>query len=274
MTGSSGDLRIPPVALTIAGSDSGGGAGIQADLKTFVAMGVWGTTALTAVTAQNTLGVASSLVLSPSMIRAQIAAVAEDMPPAAAKTGMLGSEEAVRAVAGAVAEHRIPNLVVDPVLVSGHGDELAEKGMVDVLRAVLLPMATVVTPNLDEAEALLEHPVTTVEEMEQAARELAALGPPAVVVKGGHLGGDRCPDALWLDGRVEWFDGPRWPGRANHGTGCTLSAALCAQLARGAGMRAAYVAARELVTGAIRHAPFVGHGIGPVDPTWTLFRRS
>jgi hydroxymethylpyrimidine/phosphomethylpyrimidine kinase len=256
------------VALTIAGSDSGGGAGIQADLKTFEAFGVWGTSALTGVTAQNTLGVHDSLVLPPQLVRAQIDAVVSDLGVAAAKTGMLGSAAVIEAVAAAVAQHRLAPLVVDPVLVTSHGELLLERDAVGVLRDVLLPQATVLTPNLPEAEALVSHPIRGAEAMADAAEELAALGPGAVLLKGGHLGGDRSPDLLWYRGCPEWLDGPRLPGRHTHGTGCTLSAALCALLALGEAIPGGCQRAKEFVAGAIACGPEVGHGVGPVDPGW------
>jgi hydroxymethylpyrimidine/phosphomethylpyrimidine kinase len=256
------------VALTIAGSDSGGGAGIQADLKTFESFGVWGTSALTGVTAQNTLGVHASLVLPPELVRAQIDAVVGDLGVAATKTGMLGSAAVIDAVAAAVAEHHLAPLVVDPVLVTSHGELLLERDAVSVLRDILLPHATVLTPNLPEAEALLSHPIRGLEAMAEAAAALAGFGPDAVLLKGGHLGGDRSPDLLWHRGCTEWLDGPRLPGRHTHGTGCTLSAAVCAQLALGESIPDACRRAKEFVAGAIAAGPEVGQGVGPVDPGW------
>jgi hydroxymethylpyrimidine/phosphomethylpyrimidine kinase len=258
----------PAVALTIAGSDSGGGAGIQADLKTFESFGVWGTSALTGVTAQNTLGVQDALVLPAPLVRAQIDAVASDLGVAACKTGMLGSAAVIDAVAAAIAEHDLGQLVVDPVLVTSHGELLLEPDAVGVLRQVLLPLADLLTPNLPEAEALLSHPIRTLEAMAEAAAELAALGPGAVLLKGGHLGGDRSPDLLWGHGAMEWLDAPRLPGRNTHGTGCALSAAVCAQLATGTALPAACRRAKEFVAGAIAAGPDLGHGVGPVNPGW------
>jgi hydroxymethylpyrimidine/phosphomethylpyrimidine kinase len=256
------------VALTIAGSDSGGGAGIQADLKTFESFGVWGTSALTGVTAQNTLGVHASVVLPPQLVRAQIDAVVGDLGVAAAKTGMLGSAVIIEAVAAAVAEHHLGPLIVDPVLVTSHGELLLERDAVGVLRGLLVPHATVLTPNLPEAEALVSHPIRGLEGMAEAVVELAALGPDAVLLKGGHLGGERSPDLLWHRGCTEWLDGPRLPGRHTHGTGCTLSAAVCAQLALGEAIPAACRRAKEFVAGAIVAGPDVGRGVGPVNPGW------
>jgi hydroxymethylpyrimidine/phosphomethylpyrimidine kinase len=257
-----------PVALTIAGSDSGGGAGIQADLKTFEAFGVWGTSALTGVTAQNTVGVQDALVLPARLVRAQIDSVVSDIGVAAAKTGMLGSAAVIEAVAAAAVDHRLGPLVVDPVLVTSTGDLLLEHGAIGILRSVLLPLAAVVTPNIPEAAALLGHPVEGMEGMAAAAAELAADGAAAVLIKGGHAGGDRSPDVLWRDGRAQWFEGIRITGRYSHGTGCTLSAAICAQLAAGVELGAACAAAKVFVAGAIEHGMEIGRGVGPVHPGW------
>jgi len=256
------------VALTIAGSDSGGGAGIQADLKTFEAFGVWGTSAITGVTAQNTQGVHDALVLPPALVRAQVDAVVTDFGVGATKTGMLGSARVIEAVACAVAEHRLSPLVVDPVLVTSHGELLLELDALSELRQILLPLATVMTPNLPEAEALLSRPIPGLAGMAEAAAELAEMGPGAVLLKGGHLEGDRSPDLLWQDGRGEWLDGPRLPGRFTHGTGCTLSAAICAQLASGRALADACRTAKEFVAGAIAGGLDIGHGVGPVNPGW------
>jgi hydroxymethylpyrimidine/phosphomethylpyrimidine kinase len=260
------------VALTIAGSDSGGGAGIQADLKTFEAFGVWGTSALTGVTAQNTVGVHDSLVLPAALVRAQIDAVVTDIGVAAAKTGMLGSAAVIEAVAAAVADHGVSPLIVDPVLVTSHGDLLLEADAIGVLRSVLLPLATLVTPNLPEAEALLSRPIARIDAMVEAAAELASLGSGAVLLKGGHLGGDSSPDVLWKDGREHWLDGPRLPGRYTHGTGCTLSAAICAHLALGGDLVDGCAQAKAFVAGAIADGVEVGRGVGPVNPGWRATR--
>ena len=260
------------VALTIAGSDSGGGAGIQADLKTFEAFGVWGTSAVTGITAQNTVGVHAALVLPPELVRAQIDAVVDDLGVVATKTGMLGSGAVIEAVAAAAIDHHLARLVVDPVLVTSHGELLLELEAVSVLREVLLPLATLLTPNLPEAEALLSRPIPGLEAMPEAAAELAALGPAAVLLKGGHLDGDRSPDVLWHDGKAEWLDGPRVPGRHTHGTGCTLSAAICALLATGAALPQACRQAKDFVAGAIASGVDVGHGVAPVNPGWRTER--
>lgn len=258
----------PTVALTVAGSDSGGGAGIQADLKTFEAFGVWGTCAVTGITAQNTVGVHDSLVLPPGLVRAQIDAVVDDLGVAAAKTGMLGAAGVIEAVAAAVSDRGLAPLVVDPVLVTSHGDLLLEADAMGVLRRLLLPLAAVVTPNIPEAEALLARPIEGVAAMEGAAAELASLGPAAVLLKGGHLGGDRSPDVLWHDGRAHWLDAPRQAARNTHGTGCTLSAAICALLALGEPLPTACMRAKDFVAAAIAAGLELGRGIGPVNPGW------
>ncbi|HZD80982.1 MAG TPA: bifunctional hydroxymethylpyrimidine kinase/phosphomethylpyrimidine kinase [Actinomycetota bacterium] len=261
------DARVPR-ALTIAGSDSGGGAGIQADLNTFGALGVYGTTALTAVTVQNTRGVAGYQELSPRTVGDQIRAVAEDIGLDAAKTGMLASRPIVAAVADAVAQAEVPNLVVDPVFVSKHGHSLLAPDAVEALVSRILPLATLVTPNLPEAAGLAGFGVTTAEDMRRAAEAILRLGPSAVLVKGGHRTDGRADD-LFLDGeRLVWIEGQRIDVRNTHGTGCVLSAAIAAELARGRDLLTAVRTGKAFVTEAIRHALPLGHGIGPVDPLW------
>jgi hydroxymethylpyrimidine/phosphomethylpyrimidine kinase len=258
----------PPIrrALSIAGSDSGGGAGIQADLKTFAALGVWGMTAITAITVQNTSGVTAVEELSPQTVADQIRAVAMDIGVDAAKTGMLASALIVEAVADAIAETGIPNLVVDPVFVSKHGNRLLAEDAVETLRRRILPQTTIVTPNLPEASGLAEMPVETREDMERAAEAILAFGPRAVLVKGGHLGGATAPD-LFSDGATtEWIEFERIETRNTHGTGCVLSAAICGHLARGEELGQAVHLGKAFVTEAIRHSLALGKGIGPVDP--------
>jgi hydroxymethylpyrimidine/phosphomethylpyrimidine kinase len=258
------------VVLTIAGSDSGGGAGIQADLKTFAAHGVHGTSAITAVTAQNSLHVLEAFALEPRMVVAQIEAVTADMRVEAAKTGMLANRGIVEAVADAVARLRIPHLVVDPVMVAKGGDSLLDADAVRAYVEALIPAATVITPNLPEAAALLGRTVGTLEEMRAAARDLKAMGPGAVVVKGGHLEGDAVD--VFFDGRdTEELSVPRIPTANTHGTGCTFAAAIAARLGRGEGLLAAVRGAKEFVTEAIRASYQVGSGPGPVDP-WRAVR--
>jgi len=260
------------VALTIAGSDSSGGAGIQADLRTFAAHGVHGASAITAVTAQNTVAVIDYVALEPRMVVAQIEAVAADMPVAAVKTGMLASRPIVEAVAEAVARLRLPHLVVDPVMVAKSGDRLLDPAAESAYRERLFPLAEVVTPNLAEAEALLARPVRSVEAMARAARDLHALGPRAVLVKGGHLEGD--PVDVFFDGRhPEELRAPRIETRNTHGTGCTLSAAIAARLALGAETLEAVRGAKAYLTEALRGAYSLGRGAGPVDHLHPLTRR-
>jgi len=258
-----------PRALTIAGSDSGGGAGIQADLKTFSALGVFGMTAITAVTVQNTKGVAGYEELSPQTVSDQIRAVVADIGVDAAKTGMLASSAIVEAVADAVGETRIPNLVVDPVFLSKHGHPLLAEDAVDALRTRLLPLATLVTPNLPEAGGLAGFRVESQTDMERAARAILGLGPRAVLVKGGHATAGGRADDLFADAEhEEWIRGERIDTPNTHGTGCVLSSAIAAHLARGADLIEAVRLGKAFVTEAIRHALSIGQGIGPVDPLW------
>jgi hydroxymethylpyrimidine/phosphomethylpyrimidine kinase len=256
-----------PVALTIAGSDSGGGAGIQADLKTFAALGVHGTSAITAVTAQNTRGVSAYVELPLDIIRAQIDEVVSDLHPTAAKTGMLASPEIIDVVATAVEELGIPNLVVDPVMVAKGGARLLRTDAVDALRTRLVPLAAVLTPNLPEAEVLLDRSITGRRARERAARDLVALGCRVAVVKGGHADGD-ADDAVCDGAEVTWLRGTRVDTRNTHGSGCTFSAAIAAALARGLGTMDALHEAKEFIAGAIANALEIGSGHGPVNPMW------
>jgi hydroxymethylpyrimidine/phosphomethylpyrimidine kinase len=259
-----------PRALSIAGSDSGGGAGIQADLKTFSALGVFGMTAITAVTVQNTRGVSGYEPVPADVVAAQIRAVATDVGVDAAKTGMLASAPIAKAVADAVRETRIPNLVVDPVFVSKHGDALLAEAAVEVLRREILPLATIVTPNLPEAAGLSGTDVVTREDMRRAAAAIVELGAGAVLVKGGHLDGDEAAD-LFVDATTEeWLVTERIDTPHTHGTGCTLSSAIAAHLAKGAALQDAVRSGKAFVTEAIRHALALGSGIGPVDQLWSI----
>lgn len=253
------------VALTIAGSDSGGGAGIQADLRTFAAHGVHGTSAITAVTAQNSVAVTDYVALAPAMVAAQIDAVASDMPVAAAKTGMLANRGIIAAVAEAVQRHHLPFLVVDPVMVAKSGDRLLDPEAERAYAELLFPLATLITPNLHETEALLGHPVRTLAAMREAARELRARGPRAVVVKGGHLEGDQAVDVFYDGGQTVDLPAPRIATRNTHGSGCTYAAAMAARLATGASVLEAVRGAKEYLTEAIRRSYSVGRGHGPVD---------
>jgi hydroxymethylpyrimidine/phosphomethylpyrimidine kinase len=251
------------VALTIAGSDPSGGAGLQADLKTFHQHGVYGMSVVTLVTVQNTRGVSAVEVLAPRLVTEQLDAVMADIPPAAIKTGALGRADVIAAVAVRAAGFRVP-LVVDPVMVSKHGAALIADDAVRALVADLLPRATLVTPNLPEAERLAGFPVGDVAAMEQAARAIAALGPTHVLVKGGHLDG-AAVDVLWSEGRVTTFSSPRIDTRHTHGTGCTLSAAITARLAAGEPVATAVASACRFIRAAIAGAPGLGGGSGPVD---------
>jgi hydroxymethylpyrimidine/phosphomethylpyrimidine kinase len=259
-----------PRALTIAGSDSGGGAGIQADLKTFAAFGVYGASAVTAITAQNTIGVRAIHEVPASMVSAQIDAVLDDIGTDAAKTGMLSSPEIIETVADRLRAHAVAALVVDPVMVAKSGDRLLREDAVRALRDLLLPLAAVVTPNAPEATVLSGIDVVDARSAREAARRIHDLGPVMVVVKGGHLDGDTSDD-LVFDGRTfEVLSGRRIATRHTHGTGCTFSAAICACLARGLAPLEAVREARVYVQGAIEHAEPLGGGHGPVNHLWRL----
>ncbi len=255
------------VALTIAGSDSGGGAGIQADLKTFQRFGVFGTSAVTLVTAQNTVGVQAIELLPAGFVAQQIDAVVEDFDVRAAKTGALGSTEIIEAVAAALERHAPPALVVDPVMVSKHGDPLLAPDAAAVLKTRLLPMASLVTPNLQEAAALLGRPVETEADMRDAARAVCGLGAEAALVKGGHLPGEEAVDLLFDGSDFARFAAPRIHTPHTHGTGCTYSAAIVALLAGGETSLGAVREAKSFISRAIAAAPGIGHGHGPVDHT-------
>ena len=255
-----------PIALTIAGSDSGGGAGIQADLKTFHRFGVYGTSAIAAVTAQNTLGVQRWLALAPEMVRAQIDSVATDLRPSAIKSGMLGDASVVRMTAQAIRDHSLGPFVLDPVMVASSGDLLLEPDAVNALRDELVPLATIVTPNLDEAEVFLGWAVRDVEAMERAARALVRdHWAGAALVKGGHLSGDRTVDVLFDGRELRRFEHERLTTRNTHGTGCTLSAAMAAQLAHGSSLLDALRRSLDWVHLAIATAPGLGAGHGPLN---------
>ena len=251
-------------ALTVAGSDSGGGAGIQADLRTFAAHGLHGTSAITAVTAQNSVRVTDYVALEPRMVVAQIEAVTSDMTVAAAKTGMLANRGIIDAVAAVASRWSVPFLVVDPVMVAKGGDRLLDPDAEQAYVARLFPLATVLTPNLFEAEALLQKPVRTVDDMKAAARELHRRGVRAVVVKGGHLPGDAID--VFFDGtRLEELRAPRIDTANTHGTGCTYASAIASRLALGDELLEAVRGAKAYLTEAIRRSYAVGHGHGPVD---------
>jgi hydroxymethylpyrimidine/phosphomethylpyrimidine kinase len=272
MTGPSPIGGPLPVALTVAGSDSGGGAGIAADLRTFAAHGVWGTCAVAAVTAQNTVGVQAVEVLSARMVTAQMAAVAADMGVGATKTGMLGDAAVVEAVAAAVVEWDLHPLVVDPVAVATTGAALLSPDGVAALRRLLLPLADLVTPNLAEAATLAgwSEPPTDREGMERVAGAVLAFGPAAVLVTGGHLPGPDAPDLLLrrvTPTETVWLPGRRLDSRHTHGTGCVLSAAITARLARGETLLQAVEGAKAFVTAAVAAGVELGAGAGAVNPS-------
>jgi hydroxymethylpyrimidine/phosphomethylpyrimidine kinase len=254
------------IALTIAGSDSGGGAGIQADLKTFQKFGVFGTSAVTAITAQNTRGVSSWDAVSAELVRAQIDSIAEDLFPSAFKTGMLANAAVVSAVAVAIRDHSLRNYVLDPVMVATSGDVLLEPDAIEVIRLELVPRATLVTPNRHEAAILTGEKIDDEDAMAHAAEVLVNdMGAQAALVKGGHLdSGNRVVDILY-DGDIRTFRQQRLETTSTHGTGCTLSAAITAQLAKGESLHAAVRRAINYVHNAIASAPGLGSGRGPLN---------
>ena len=258
-----------PVALTIAGSDSGGGAGIQADLKVFFTLGCHGTSALTALTAQNTVAVTGIYEVPPAFVTEQIDAVADDIGVDAAKTGMLASAPIVEAVAAAVRKHAL-KVVVDPVFVSKHRDRLLAEDAVEALKRELFPLAQVITPNLFEAGALIGREVSTLDDMKAAAEELAALGARSVLVKGGHLDADEAIDVFFDGTEIRELSGPRYDTQDTHGTGCALSAAIAARLAHGDEVSDAVRFAKDFISGAIKRGIRIGKGYGPVNPGWRL----
>lgn len=254
------------VALTIAGSDSGGGAGIQADLKTFHQFGVFGTSAISAITAQNTVGVTEWQAVPVSLVTAQIDAVATDLAPAAVKSGMLPTREIVIAVAGSIRRYSFPWYVLDPVLVATSGDLLVEADAVAAIGEELIPLASIVTPNADEAAILVGFPVTTEDDMRHAARAISAMGAQTVLIKGGHVYGN--PGVvldLFFDGEFASFTNRRIDTTSTHGTGCTLSAAIAAELANGSVLHDAVGSAIDFVHEAIGTAPGLGSGHGPLN---------
>jgi len=253
--------------LSIAGSDSGGGAGIQADLKTFAALGCFGMTAITALTAQNTTGVRSIHAVPAQMLADQIDAVVEDIGVDAVKIGMLHSVEIIHTVAQAIDRHALQPVVLDPVMVATSGAVLIDHAALDTLVAALFPRAVLITPNLDEAALLVGRALHTEADMEAAARQLLARGARAVLLKGGHLAGDAVCDLLAQGDQLHWMRAPRIATANTHGTGCTLSSAIAAHLALGLGLQAAVEAARNYVRGALAHAASVrcGHGSGPLN---------
>jgi hydroxymethylpyrimidine/phosphomethylpyrimidine kinase len=256
--------------MTIAGSDSGGGAGIQADLKTFAALGVYGTSALTAVTAQNTLGVTAVHEIPTEVIAAQISAVMTDIGADAVKTGMLASGEIIRCVASEIEHHMVDRLVVDPVMVAKSGDLLLQKEAIGALRDHLVPLAAVVTPNIPEAESLTEMNISSDGDVRRAAEMIVGMGARGVVVKGGHREGP--PTDLFFDGsEFQEFTADRVETRNTHGTGCTFASAIAAGLAGGLTVVDSVAMAKEYVTESIRRSFAVGHGHGPLNHFYKLW---
>ena len=260
--------RPRPRALTIAGSDSGGGAGIQADLKTFCAFGIYGASAITAITAQNTLGVRAIHEVPAEVVIAQIDAVLADIGADAVKTGMLFSSRIIEAVADRLRAFGVTRLVVDPVMVAKGGDRLLREDAIAALRELLLPLAVVITPNAPEASVLAGITVAGERTAREAARRIHALGPRLVIVKGGHLGGERSEDVAFDGTAFAMLSGPRIDTPHTHGTGCTVSAAIAAGLARGQSPLDAARAAKAFLQGAIEHAEPLGAGQGPVNHLW------
>ena len=257
--------------LSIAGSDSSGGAGIQADIKTIEALGLFAQTAITALTAQNTTGVAGVFDSSPEFVRAQIDAVFDDIRPDAVKIGMVSSAALVRAIAEGLRAHGASNVVVDPVMVATSGSALMGEGVKDVLVSELFPMADVVTPNIPEAEALTGMSIGTKGDMERAARKIALLTKGAVLIKGGHdIDGGRADDLLYSGGECAWLLGERIDTENTHGTGCTLSSAIACGLAEGRDVRDAVARAKRYVAGALASGLTLGKGCGPLDHMWAL----
>lgn len=259
-----------PTVLTIAGSDSSGGAGIQADLAAIAANGGYGASVVTAITAQNTAGVRRAVPLAADLVGAQMDAVFEDLEVAAVKTGMLADATVVAAVASGLRRWRPSFYVCDPVMVAKSGAPLLDPAAIESLRRELLPLATLVTPNAREAEALSGVPVSTTEAAEEAARRILGFGPAAVLVKGGHLQGACATDVLVYRGGLRRYDAERLDARHTHGTGCAYSAAIATHLARGLGLEEAVGLAKEFITEAIRHGLPVGRGVGPAHPFFFL----
>jgi hydroxymethylpyrimidine/phosphomethylpyrimidine kinase len=259
-------------ALTIAGSDSGAGAGIQADLKTFAALGVYGTSAVTAITAQNTIGVTRVLALDADLVAAQIDAVVDDIGAHALKTGMLANAEIIQMVAKKINEHRLKNLVVDPVMVATSGDLLIEKNAVTALQSHLIPLAATVTPNLPEAEELTGMKLRTPEDIEEAARRIVSSGAKTVIIKGGHRKGPAV-DVFYDGKKFRALNAARIRTKNTHGTGCTFSAAITAYLARSEAIDRAVELAKNYVTEAIRKGFTIGAGHSPVHHFHRLWKR-
>lgn len=260
-------------ALTIAGSDSGGGAGIQADLKSFSANGVYGMSVITAVTAQNTKEVRSVQNINQSIIKDQIEAVFDDIQVDAVKIGMLSSVKTIEVVAEGLKKYNPECIVLDPVMVSKGGHHLLQQEAVSALKEKMIPLATIVTPNIPEAEVITEDTIVTEEDMMKACKKIYSLGAKSVLLKGGHLEGE--PNDLFYDGiDFHWFKGKRYNTKNTHGTGCTLSSAIAANLAKGTSLLEAVKYAKEYISIAIEHSLDLGHGHGPTNHFYTLYEKA
>ncbi len=264
-------MTIAPV-LTIAGSDSSGGAGVQADLKTMTMLGCFGMSAITALTAQNTLGVQGICPVPAEFLKQQIAAVCEDIPPAAVKVGMVYDTPQILAIAEAVAQYQLPHVVVDPVMVATSGDPLLKQQAQQALTEQLFPLAELLTPNLPEAEQLTGTSITSPPQMEQAARQLSETYHTAVLLKGGHSVGS-CNDLLYAAGTATWFSGQRTDTPNTHGTGCTLSSAIASFLAQGASLEESVRRGKAYISGAIAAGLSLGHGHGPIAHNYTILKK-
>ena len=259
--------------LTIAGSDSSGGAGIQADLKSFSANGVFGMSVITAVTAQNTQGVFAVQDIDVDVIDKQMAAIFEDIAVDAVKVGMVSRTETIQAVAAGLIRYKASNIVVDPVMISKSGYYLLKPDAVEAMVTFLLPLATILTPNIPEAEEIAGIKITSLKTMEEAARIIFGLGPKYVLIKGGHLEDD-ATDILFDGENFQYFTSPRFATKNTHGTGCTLSSAIAANLARGYDAYEAISRGKEYITTAIKHSFPIGHGVGPVNHFYTLYQKA
>ncbi|WP_302350749.1 bifunctional hydroxymethylpyrimidine kinase/phosphomethylpyrimidine kinase [uncultured Ruminococcus sp.] len=257
--------------LTIAGSDSSGGAGVQADLKTMTMLGCFGMSAITALTAQNTLGVQGICPVPAEFLKQQIAAVCEDIPPAAVKVGMVYDTPQILAIAEAVAQYQLPHVVVDPVMVATSGDPLLKQQAQQTLTEQLFPLAELLTPNLPEAEQLTGTSITSPPQMEQAARQLSETYHTAVLLKGGHSVGS-CNDLLYAAGTATWFSGQRTDTPNTHGTGCTLSSAIASFLAQGASLEESVRRGKAYISGAIAAGLSLGHGHGPIAHNYAILK--
>ncbi|MDF2571380.1 MAG: thiD [Sporomusa sp.] len=259
--------------LTIAGSDSSGGAGIQADLKTFAAHGVFGMSVITAVTAQNTQGVFAVQDITPEVIAKQLDAIFDDIEVAAVKIGMVSQVETIKTIAVKLREYGVSNIVADPVMVSKSGYHLLNPAAEVTLIQELLPLAAIVTPNIPEAEVITGRTITTLADMEEAARYILTLGPKCVLMKGGHLEGDST-DILFDGEKFTYLESRRIATKNTHGTGCTLSSAIAANIGRGLSMTEAVSAAKEYITVAIEHSLSIGKGVGPTHHFYTLYKKA